>query len=111
MKPKLKFRFTYHLTEMQRFRLKMEKGLLLKKIIHRSKRGLNYIEYDLSIENDVVKKYEKYLNEEKKKDKKEIKLKKADNEKYYLHKGNYTIEVSINGKSAKETLKIKGRKK
>ena len=91
--------------------IKTDKDLLLKKLLKPCDKGLNYIEYDLSIKNDEAEKFEKYLNETKKKDEKEIKLKKADNEKYYLYKGTYTVEIEKDGNSVKEVLKITSKKR
>lgn len=91
--------------------VKTDKGLVLKEILHRCDKGLNFVEYDLSIGHDVVKKYEKHLNETKKPDDKKIELKKADNEKYYLYKGNHIIEITKDGNSATENLKIESDKK
>ncbi len=89
--------------------VKTEKGLILKQILHQSDKGLNYLEYDLSIENEVIKKYEKELNEGKKEDTKKITLKQADNKKYYLKEGNYSIELTKDDQTAKETLKIESK--
>ena len=46
--------------------IRSEKGVLLKQLTHKSNRGLNYLEYDLSIEKSAVKAYEKELNKEAK---------------------------------------------
>jgi len=40
-------------------------------------------------------------------DKREDKIKKADNGKYYLPKGKYVIKISANGKVAKKDFEVK----
>ncbi len=90
--------------------VKTGKGLTLKQLLHKCDKGLNYLEYDLSIENTAVKKFEKELNEGKKEDAKKISIKQADNKKYYLYQGEYIIEIAKDDKTAKEKLKIESRK-
>ncbi len=59
--------------------------------------GLNYHKYDLSVKEEV---YKKYLTD--KKNQKEEK--KRDNNKFYLTPGNYTITLLSNGKEVSQKL-------
>ena len=73
--------------------------------------GLNYIDYDLSLDEKNLTKYQNALNDEgknKPKDEgqKKIELKKADNGKYYLQKGKYTIVYDKDGATTSKELEI-----
>jgi photosystem II stability/assembly factor-like uncharacterized protein len=70
-------------------------------------KGLNYVEYDLSIQTDQLKAYNKALNKKTKKDEKPIKVKAADNDKAYLYKGKYTVKIKRGKASAETTMKLK----
>lgn len=61
-------------------------------------KGLNYFDYALSVAEKNLKKYEKEISGT---------ISKADNGLYYLQKGTYTIEVSVNGNIASTGLNIK----
>jgi len=56
-------------------------------------KGINYIEYDLSIAETNIKKYEKQLNQSVKAGDPLTVLTKADNGKFYIRPGDYRIEV------------------
>lgn len=60
--------------------------------------GFNLIEYDYSIGNEFVKAFNKDM---------EKALETADNGKTYLPKGEYIIEVSINGSSSSQAIILK----
>ena len=72
-----------------------ESGIELNKIDVEMDKGFNYVEYDLTI----TEKGRKALMKENK----EIDISKAQNEAYYLPKGNYTVEID----GAKTNLEIK----
>ncbi len=74
--------------------------IVLKEIKVDAVQGLNYVDYDLTIDKNNSK-YEKALSSDDKK----IEVKKADNGKRYLKKGEYTIEISVN--ETKETTEFK----
>ena len=88
-------------------KIKTKSGLLLKTIRDESAKGLNYLDYDLSIEESAVKKYEKWLNADVKDKADHLELKEADSKKYYLQKGTYELELSHGGKVEKKMLEIK----
>lgn len=60
--------------------------------------GYNYTNYDLTVSENSVKSYFK---------KQKIELEKADNEKYYLPKGEYEIKLSFEKENTKRKLIIK----
>ncbi len=80
-----------------------------KKLLSRSldiKKGIATYEYDMSIDPTKNKDLDKYVNDGKEKDKK-VKVKKADNGKIYLQKGEYIIRIESGGDSSEEKLVIK----
>jgi hypothetical protein len=77
--------------------IKAGKELILKSIKTELKRGLNYIDFELNYDEKQTPQYSTFLNDKKEKDAKAIELKKADDGKFYLQKGKYTIEVEQNG--------------
>ena len=87
-------------------KVKTESGLLLTTIKEEASKGLNYMDYDLSIDETAVKKYERWLNAEVKDKADHQMLKAADSKKYYLQKGTYELELSHGGKVEKKTLTI-----
>lgn len=72
--------------------------------------GLNYFEYNGEVAAGKVSAYEKWLNKDKKKDGEPIELEKADNGRFYLQPGKYTIEVEKNGVKVEQELVIDKRK-
>ena len=60
--------------------------------------GYNYFDYDVSVKEKSVKSYFK---------KKDIIIKKAKNNKYYLPKGDYLIKVTGGKNSAEQKFNIK----
>jgi hypothetical protein len=70
-------------------------------------KGLNYVEYDLSIMESKLKEYNQKLNEKRKDDEKPIKVKKADNGKVYLYRGKYSVKVSKETESSRTKLELK----
>ncbi len=67
-------------------------------------RGINYLEYDLSFDKNVLEKYLSELNKEVKEDDAEIKIKEAKNGMYYLKPGTYKLKIDLNGGS--ETIEF-----
>jgi len=60
-------------------------------------KGFNLSKYDVTLSEKGTKTLEKAGD----------KISKAQNGKYYLAKGSYTVEVAISGKTAKQKLEIK----
>lgn len=82
--------------------IKTSDDVVLKTTKVKINNGINYAKYDLSIDQNIAA-YEKSLSSEKK----EVKLEKADNEKYYLQPGKYTVEVTLNGATAITQMEVK----
>lgn len=80
------------------------KGKLLKKWSQQADAGLNYVEYDLSIDEKSAKILERELG-------KDNKIKKTDAGKYFLAAGTYSLEVSLNGAMKKQALIIEAPRK
>ena len=87
-------------------KVKTKSGVLLKTIKDESAKGLNAMDYDLSIDESAVKKYERWLNADVKDKADHQALKAADSEKYYLQKGEYDMELSHRAKVEKKVLVI-----
>jgi hypothetical protein len=60
-------------------------------------KGINVLDYDLSIAEKTSKLLEKT----------DTKIKAAENGKYYLQKGNYTLTVNLMSKSQSVPIQIK----
>ncbi len=70
-----------------------EKGVVIRQYTADTKRGLNYLTYDLSVEASRVAAYEKAISTPDE----PVKLEKADNGIFYIKKGKYTIATEQNG--------------
>ena len=87
--------------------VKTNNDLVLKEFKSNFIKGLNNISYNFTFDQNKIKKYQQWLNENRKKDTKEIKLEKRDNEKYYLYKGKYTVEIEKSGKKFTAEFELK----
>ena len=67
--------------------------------------GLNFVNYDLSIDSNKVDEYKSYVKEKSKSD--EDQFKETDTKKTYLHPGKYTLEIEINGTKKSQNFEIK----
>ncbi len=86
--------------------IKAGKDLILKTITSDVKRGLNYVNCEMNYDEKQTPQYQTYLNDKKEKEAKNIELKKADDGKFYLQKGKYSVEVEINGVKMEKELVI-----
>lgn len=77
-----------------------EIGLLVKKMEVDAVKGLNYIDYDLTIEQ-LFKKYPKGFDEANK-----LEFKAGDDGKTYIEKGKYTVTIKMGDASSKDILVI-----
>ena len=85
-----------------------QEGLVLNSFKHASDRGLNYASYDLTVEESIVSSYQEEINKKvKEKEKEKVTVEKADNDKYYLQPGKYTVEISIGETTLSEELEVK----
>jgi photosystem II stability/assembly factor-like uncharacterized protein len=86
--------------------VKAGKDLILKSMKTNLQRGLNSVDLDMTFDEKGTPQYAAFLNDKKEKDAKAIELKKADDGKFYLQKGKYTIEVEQNGVKMEKELVI-----
>ena len=86
--------------------IKAGKDLVLKTIKTDLKRGLNYVDIEMVYDPKQTPQYLAFLNDKKDKDAKPIEIKKADDGKYYLQKGKYTLELEQNGVKMEKELVI-----
>lgn len=82
--------------------IKTKKGLVLAQIQDTCDKGLNYYNYDLSVDKDNVSEYKDVANTKRKK----VEFKTTDNGKTYLHPGNYVIEIKIDDRISKQKFSI-----
>lgn len=105
-----KKQFAFYVKEkgISTLRIKTDKDLLLKEIKDTSAAGLNYVNYDLSIDSTNLSKYQTFINENKKLNDEEKKIERADNKKYYLKPGKYILEIETQkGIKSKQEFIIK----
>ncbi len=75
-------------------------GLLLKTLTHQADKGVNFFNYDMSIDENSV-------NQLKTEQKYSKKIRKSDDGKFYWIPGKYIFELSINGATEKREIEIK----
>lgn len=92
-------------------RIKTEKGQVLKEVKDAGERGLNYVDYDLTLDVGMAGAYEQFLNEGRKAAD-PLKVTPAPNQKLYLKPGKYVVEIeTASGKATQEfTLKAPERR-
>ncbi|WP_439879979.1 WD40/YVTN/BNR-like repeat-containing protein [Pontibacter sp. MBLB2868] len=83
-------------------RIKTDKGQVVKELKDQSEHGLNYVTYNLSVDEANAKAYEAALNSAKKEGAEPVKVEPAENKVIYLQPGKYTVEVETAG-GAKKT--------
>ncbi len=79
-------------------------GLKLQSFSTEIAKGLNFVDYDLTIKADQIEAYQKELNKDAKSP---ITLTKADTGQYYIYKGKYTVVMEVNGERFEEELEVK----
>lgn len=77
--------------------IKTEEGKELQNLSVDASKGVNVFDYDLTISEKGSKNF----------DKTDTKVKKAENDKYYLPKGKYKVNVSVNEKSIISDFEVK----
>ncbi len=103
------YHFTVYAKQTQNVKVRIKVGdkLILKEFDAHLDKGLNPVVYDLSYNKNVLKKYQTWLNDRRKKEDKEIVLKQSDNGNYYLREGKYTAEFELNGKKYSTEFELK----
>ena len=86
--------------------IKAGKDLVLSTMKTELKRGLNYVDVEMIYDSKQTPQYLAFLNDKKEKDAKPIEIKKADDGKFYLQKGKYTLELEQNGVKMEKELVI-----
>jgi photosystem II stability/assembly factor-like uncharacterized protein len=93
-------------------KISTDKGLIIKELSDESEVGINYINWDYTISSAVAKDYEKYLNEAKKKEDKDITIEEAEDKKMYAKAGKYKIVFeAANGTKIEKPFEIKSPEK
>jgi photosystem II stability/assembly factor-like uncharacterized protein len=89
------------------------KDLVLKSWDADVSKGISYVDYNGEIDEKIVQDFEKQLNERKKRkpEDKSIKVKKADNVKYYLMPGKYSVVFEKGGEEVEKTLELTERRR
>jgi photosystem II stability/assembly factor-like uncharacterized protein len=95
--PKLKIQFYVPQSGKATITIKTEEEKELQTLTTDATKGVNELNYDLSI----PEKASKLLAKEA------AKVKQSENGKYYLQKGKYKVTVSVNGKSLTSELEVK----
>lgn len=82
----------------------------LKTISISSDHGLNFFDYDLTIDSGKVNFYKEFINSKIKNDNK-YEFKKTDTGNTYLHPGKYKVVIEIDGKKVTQEFEVKGGNK
>jgi photosystem II stability/assembly factor-like uncharacterized protein len=92
--------------------IKTSDNQILKTIKDTAEAGLNFYNYDLTIDSTVVNNYTTYLNKDKKPEDKKVVLKKGDDGNYYLQAATYIVEYrTASGVTTSTKLNIKEQEK
>ncbi|MEZ5038659.1 MAG: glycosyl hydrolase [Saprospiraceae bacterium] len=86
--------------------IQTKEGITLQSFEADLVKGLNYPSYDLTIQEGIISDYLKPINEKIKKGEKPVKIEAAENKKFYIYKGEYTVKISKGGDSAETKLVI-----
>ncbi|MEJ8801489.1 WD40/YVTN/BNR-like repeat-containing protein [Pontibacter sp. H249] len=107
MEPELVVPFYTSAAGTTTIRIKTDKGQVLKELKDQSEKGLNYVSYNLSVDEANAKAYETALKAGKKEGDEPLKVAPADNKVIYLQPGKYTIEVESNGVKKTQDITLK----
>ncbi len=108
--PKLVFTYYAGADGYPEIKIKTEDGMLLKQINDTCDHGLNYFNYDLTIDSIYVNEYKDFINKNLQ-SKERYKFKKTGTNKIYLRPGKYTIEIQFNGESSSQNFEIRKPRK
>lgn len=105
--PKIQIPFYAKSAGLVTIHVKTDKEETLKTWTATATKGLNYVDYDLTLIEKGVRVLEKSANLKLKKGEKFVKIKKAkDNQQYYLTKGDYKVVIEKGGKKEVADLVI-----
>ena len=91
---KLQIPFWTNTNRIVAIEVKTDSGLVLRTFNDTTVKGINYFEYDLSIDTLNVKSYIDYLNAVNKDKENMVKVEKAENGNYYLMPNKYLIRIT-----------------
>ncbi|MCU0469094.1 MAG: hypothetical protein MUF58_10855 [Arcicella sp.] len=79
----------------------------MKELNDDNETGINFVNWDYTINSSAVKDYEKYLNDTKKKDDKTIKVEEGEDKAFYIRAGKYKLSIETNGVKSEKDFEIK----
>ena len=106
--PSMKVTYFVRKKGVANVKIKTENDEVIREFSDTTSAGLNFIDYDLSIDPGKTDFYKTFIND---KVKGEDKFKETDTGKIYLRPGKYTLEIEINGAKKSNTFEIKAAKK
>ena len=109
-KPKLQLVYYSNTNEITNIKIKTKDDDLLNELSDTTEKGLNYVDYDVSVAKDKIDFYKNEVNK-KLDDKKKDEFKETDSKKVYLRPGEYKIEFEINGTKESKAFEVKPQKK
>ncbi len=94
--------FTYYTPEKGTAKIKVisDSGITVQEFEIASDKGFNTGEFNMTITESAAEQLEKEDDK--------VRIKKADDEEYYIPIGKYTIEVEVNGKKAETKFEVTG---
>jgi hypothetical protein len=87
--------------------VKTASGLVLKTMDIPLRKGINTLTYDLSFAADKAGEVEEALNKDRKEETKPIKVNAADDGRYYLRAGKYSVSIQAGDETAETELEVK----
>jgi hypothetical protein len=84
-----------------------ESGLLLRTFDVDCQMGLNYLAYDLKINEKILAEYNKTLNKDRKPDQRPIAVKAAKDGHAYLYRGKYKVVIEKAGQKTEQGWEVK----
>jgi photosystem II stability/assembly factor-like uncharacterized protein len=111
----IKYDIPFYLKKADKLTIKIttDKGLVLRELSDDAEAGLNFVNFDMTLNKAIMADYEKYLNDTKKKEDKAIILEEGqDDKKLYIHPGKYkVIFETTSGIKAEQSLEIKAQER
>ena len=103
--PKMKIVYYSDKNGVANFDIKTENNDVVKTFSDTTSKGLNFVDYDLSIDSNKVDQYKSFIKAKSKSDGDQFK--ETDTGKTYLHPGIYTLEIEIEGIKKSQSFEIK----
>ncbi len=115
--PEMNVAFYSSTNNIAKINILTEDGKLIKQITDTCDHGLNFYDYDLSVDSNKIDLYKKFVEEKLKRQNEktfinsELTFEKTDNGKSYLRPGKYNLEIEINGAKDSRTFEVMPPKK